>query len=64
MGTESGEIIIYSLNQSKVLKTLSGSHTGPVRSVVGSSDGGFVFSGSDDGMVVVWDMKNGGVEKR
>ena len=61
-GCASGEIIILDVITGSQTAVLS-EHTGRVRSVVFSSDGRSIVSGSDDTTVKLWDVQTGGVVK-
>ena len=61
VGCGRGIIIIDAITGSKTA-TLSG-HTGSVTSVVFSSDGRLIVSGSNDTTVKLWDVQTGGVIK-
>ena len=62
VGLTSGDITILDRITGSQAAILSG-HTGYARSVVFSSDGTLLVSGSDDYTVKLWDMQTGGVIK-
>ena len=62
VGCESGKIIIFSAVTGSQIAVLSG-HTDCTGSVVFSSDGRSLVSGSQDETVKLWDMQTGGVVK-
>ena len=62
IGTGCGDIIILNAITGNQIAILSG-HTDEVNSVMFSSDGTLLISGSDDKTVKLWDVQTGGVIK-
>jgi len=62
IGSTSGDIVILNAIIGSQTAVLSG-HTGWVRDLAFSSDGGLLVSGSDDSTVKLWDIQTGGVIK-
>ena len=60
IGSECGDIIILNAIIGSQIAVFSG-HTAEVNSVVFSSDGALLVSGSDDWTVKLWDVQTGGV---
>ena len=60
IGSEHGDIIILNAVIGSQIAIFSG-HTGEINSVVFSSDGALLVSGSDDYTVKLWDVQTGGV---
>ena len=62
VGLGSGEIITLNGTTGSQTAILSG-HTGNVRALAFSLDGGLLASGGDDNTIVLWDVQTGGVIK-
>lgn len=58
LGTESGQVSVWSVSNGKALKTIS-AHQGEINSVLVSPDGKYIFSGSSDKTLKVWNLESG-----
>ncbi|KAF9917831.1 WD repeat-containing protein 43 [Lobosporangium transversale] len=59
LGHTNGHISIFSLVHGRVIKELSGSHTGKVNDFCFSKSGNRGFSAGEDGLVIEWDIMQG-----
>jgi len=58
LGTESGQVSVWSVANGKALKTIP-AHQDKINSVLVSPDGKYIFSGSSDKTLKVWNLKSG-----
>jgi U3 small nucleolar RNA-associated protein 5 len=59
LGTDRGDVLLYSTATGSVNVRLAGAHTSAVRDVSLTRDGRIAYSCSDDGKIVEWDLVTG-----
>ncbi|KAM8833110.1 WD repeat-containing protein 43 [Synchiropus picturatus] len=59
MGTAAGTVLIYSTAKGALHCTLDGGHSGGVNCVQWHPEDSLLYSGSDDGNIVEWDLQTG-----
>jgi WD40 repeat protein len=58
VGHENGTLNLFDFNQNKIVKTIGDAHQDSVSSLAFSNSGLHLISGSHDGSIKVWDIRN------